>query len=212
MQRSSSDRDFAGYNAAQAQRAVRPLAIAAVEAAGHGRQGAGHGRKGARQPEPGRPIAIELGCGSGIEARHLAENGFTVHAYDVDPSVAPVLAELAAVLPVHPEIRDLTEVEALPGADLILACASLPFVRRDAFDRLWAAMREALRAQGVLAVDLFGEHDDWAGTDGTFLSRDEVGALLEGYEVLESTEKERDGRSFSGPKHWHTFRILARRL
>src|SRR5699024_12392967 len=73
-------------------------------------------------------------------------------------------------------------------------------------------MREALRAQGVLAVDLFGEHDDWAGTDGTFLSRDEVGALLEGYEVLASTEKERDGRSFSGPKHWHTFRILARRL
>src|SRR5699024_1353888 len=144
-------------------------AIAAVEAAGHGRQGAGHGRKGARQPEPGRPIAIELGCGSGIEARHLAENGFTVHAYDVDPSVAPVLAELAAVLPVHPEIRDLTEVEALPGANLILGCASLPFVRRDAFDRLWAAMREALRAQGVLAVDLFGEHDDWAETDSTYL-------------------------------------------
>src|SRR5699024_8658790 len=170
MQRSSSDRDFAGYNAAQAERSVRPLAVAALDAAGRGRGGTPHGPRELR-------VAIELGCGRGIEARHLAENGFTVHAYDVDPSVAPVLAELAAELPVHPEIRDLAEVEELPGTDLILACAALPFVRRGAFVRLWAAMREALRAKGVLAVDLFGGRDDWAGTDGAFLSREVVAGL-----------------------------------
>lgn len=205
MQHSSSDRDFAGYNAAQARRGVRPLALAAIAAHGIGEQDARH-------EEAGRPVAIELGCGRGIEARHLAEHGFTVHAYDMDPSVAPALADLAAKLPVHPEIRDLAEVDSLPGADLILACASLPFVRRDAFDRLWGAMREALRPQGILAVDLFGEHDDWAATEGTYLSSAEVDALLEGYAVSELTEEERDGGSFSGPKHWHTFRLLARRL
>ena len=72
-------------------------------------------------------------------------------------------------------------------------------------------MRAALRPGGVLAVDLFGERDDWAGTEGTYLARAEVDSLLEGLEVLDLSEEERDGRSFAGPKHWHTFRILARR-
>ena len=210
MQRSSSDRDFSGYNAAQAERSVRPLAVAALEAA----------RRSEDEPPPARVdggtgnvrgTAIELGCGRGIEARFLAENGYTVHAFDVDPSVAPALAELAAELPVHPEIVDLAEIDALPGADLVLACASLPFVARGSFDGLWDAMRAALRPRGILAVDLFGEHDDWAATDGTYLARHEVESLLEGFEVLELTEEQRDGRSFSGLKHWHTFRVLARR-
>jgi SAM-dependent methyltransferase len=206
MQRRSSDRDFAGYNAAQAERRVRPLAIAAVDAA-H-RSTAAPPRSAVADPPR---TAIELGCGRGIEARYLAENGFTVHAYDVDPSVAPALADLAADLPVHAEIVDLAEIRTLPGADLVLACAALPFIPRVAFGGLWRALTEALRRGGILAVDLFGERDDWAGTDGTFLTRTEVEALLEGLEVLELTEEERDGRSFSGPKHWHTYRVLARR-
>lgn len=210
MQRSSSDRDFSGYNAAQAERSVRPLAVAAVEAA----------RRSEEEPPPAtveggtgsvRGTAIELGCGRGIEVRYLAENGFTVHAYDVDPSVSGALAELATELPVHHEIIDLAQLRELPGVDLILACASLPFIPRAAFDRLWSAMRTALRPRGILAVDLFGEHDDWAGTEGTYLSRGEVESLLEGLEVLELTEEQRDGHSFGGPKHWHTFRVLARR-
>lgn len=60
-------------------------------------------------------------------------------------------------------------------------------------------------------MDLFGERDDWAGTDGTYLSREEAEALLDGLEVIELVEEEHDGRSFSGPKHWHPYRVLARR-
>lgn len=198
MQRSSTDRDFSGYNAAQAQRRVRPLAVAAVDAA--------------RPPAGGPPgTAVELGCGRGVEARFLAENGYTVHAYDVDPSVSGALAALAAELPVLPETVDIAEITSLPDADLLLSCASLPFIPRTAFDRLWSLMTGALLPGGVLAVDLFGENDDWAGTDGTFLPRHEVKSLLAGFEVLDLVEEERDGGSFSGPKHWHTYRILARR-
>lgn len=216
MQRRSTDRDFSQYNAAQAERAVRPLAQRAValasDAAATERQcgdepAAENGSAAVRE----RPVAVDLGCGRGIEARFLAENGLTVHAYDVDPSVRGALDELAAELPVLPRILDLSQLRELPGADLILACASLPFVPRDSFDGLWEAMRTALRPRGILAVDLFGQRDDWAGTDGTYLSRQEVEALLDGLEVLELAEEERDGRSFSGPKHWHTFRVLARR-
>lgn len=211
MQHNSIDRDFSGYNQAQAGRPVRPLAGRALALARGGAE-AGYAAERETLGEDARPVAIELGCGRGIEARFLAENGFTVHAYDVDPSVSGALEELAAELPVHPEIVDLAQLRELPRADLILACASLPFVPRDSIDGLWEAVRTALRPGGILAVDLFGVRDDWAGTDGTFLSRQEVEDLLDGFEVLELVEEEHDGRSFSGPKHWHTFRGLARRL
>jgi trans-aconitate methyltransferase len=108
-------------------------------------------------------------------------------------------------------IADLETLEELPAADLVLSCATLPFVRREAFAPLWALIRASLQPGGVLAADLFGERDDWAGSEGTYLARTEVDALLEGLEVVELAEEERDGRSFAGPKHWHTFQVIARR-
>lgn len=198
MQQRSVDRDFSAYNRDQRGRPVRPLARRAAEevlAAEHA----------------AAPVAVELGSGAGIEARFLAESGFEVHAIDADPSVEAVLDELGTSHGVRAVITELETVEKLPAAELILSCATLPFVRREAFAALWETVRAALRPGGVLAVDLFGERDDWAGTEGTYLARAEVDSLLEGLEVLDLSEQERDGRSFAGPKHWHTFRILARR-
>ncbi len=156
--------------------------------------------------------AIDLGSGVGVESRFLAENGYTVHSFDVDPSVAAAMGDLSAKLPVHHTTTDLAEISSLPDADLILACMSLPFVRQEAFDDLWRIIRRALRPGGILAVDLFGDRDDWAGTDGTFLTRADTDALLVGLEVISQTEVERDGTSFRGPKHWHTYQVIARRL
>lgn len=194
MQSRSADRDFAGYNAAQSTRQVRPLA-----------------RRALALLQEGSGEAVELGSGAGIEARFLAENGLSVHTYDADPSVAPAMVELARTLPIMHTTVDLSTLRSLPAADLVLSCATLSFVPRTSFRALWCLALEALRPGGMLAVDVFGDRDGWAGTDGTFLRRDEVEDLLDGVEVLELTEEERDGRSFSGPKHWHTYRLLARR-
>ena len=154
--------------------------------------------------------AVELGCGIGVEARFLAASGFTVHTVDGDASVEQPMAVLSAQLPIHHRRADLAQLRELPPTDLLLSCATLPFVPRPDFGALWSRMREALRPRGILAVDLFGDRDEWADTDGTYLSRADVEALLDGLEILELTEEERDGRSFSGPKHWHTFRVIAR--
>jgi hypothetical protein len=35
--------------------------------------------------------------------------------------------------------------------------------------------------------------------------------LLDGLDIRRLEESERDGHAFSGPKHWHTFDILARK-
>jgi len=43
----------------------------------------------------------------------------------------------------------------------------------------------------------------------TFHARRQVETLLDGLDVLRLEETERDGHAFSGPKHWHTFDILA---
>lgn len=194
MQPRSADRDFAGYNAAQSAREVRPLA-----------------RRARALLRVGSGEAVELGSGAGVEARFLAENGVSVHTYDADPSVAPAMADLARTLPITHITTDLSTLRSLPAVDLVLSCATLSFVPRTSFRALWDLVLEALRPGGVLAVDLFGDRDDWAGTDGTFLRRDEVEDLLDGLDVLDLVEEERDGRSFGGPKHWHTFRVLARR-
>lgn len=196
MQHQSTDRDFAAYNAAQQGRPVRPLARRAVRAA--------------QTLSTPVPVAVELGCGVGIEAAHLAAAGFRVWTYDADPSAETPMQALAENYPIHHRTVRLEELTALPDADLILSCATLSFVPRAAFENLWHLMRASLRPGGVLAIDLFGERDDWAGTDGYHPSRHEVEALLANLEVIELGEREFDGRSFAGPKHWHTLQIIAR--
>lgn len=77
---------------------------------------------------------------------------------------------------------------------------------------LWARIGRALAPGGVFAGQLFGTHDTWAGDpDMTFYARHQVEVLLDGLDILRLEETERDGHAFSGPKHWHTFAILARK-
>jgi len=73
-------------------------------------------------------------------------------------------------------------------------------------------LRRALAPGGVLAGQLFGTRDTWADDpDMTFHTRHQAEMLLDGLDVLRLEETERHGHAFSGPKHWHTFDILARK-
>jgi hypothetical protein len=72
--------------------------------------------------------------------------------------------------------------------------------------------RRALAPIGVFAGQLFGIRDSRADDpDMTFCARHQVGVLLDGLDILRLEETEREGHAFSGPKHWHTFDILARK-
>ncbi|WP_106506688.1 class I SAM-dependent methyltransferase [Brachybacterium timonense] len=199
MQPRAEDRDFSAYNAAQHGRTVRPLAVRAVTA--HRASGATSG------------TAVDLGAGAGIEALYLAEVGYHVHAYDVDASQRDALDALRDHgAGVTARLGRLEEAGALPDADIVLSCATLSFLTPPAFTAVWSQLRACLQPGGVVAVDLFGERDDWAaGTDGSFFSQDEIDGLVDGLEVLEREEREHDGRSFGGPKHWHVTEVIARR-
>ncbi len=162
----------------------------------------------------GGRLAIDLGCGDGTETLFLLDRGWRVLAVDGEPEAIALLCErvpaadrgrLAARLA---SFADL----ALPPADLIFAGFSLPFCPPEAFATLWPRLVAALRPAGVLAVHLFGDRDGWAGHAGmTFQRAEALPALLAGLTVVHQREIEHDGPSGAGPKHWHTFEIIAQR-
>lgn len=204
--------NWGAYNAAQAEREVRPLAVRAAKVLREWQRAGIGSRIPAlkREGEAARvPVVLELGCGIGREARFFAEQGWDVYAFENDPTVLPALEQLAADLPVTVHAGSLAAVSQLPECDLVFASASLPFLEPAAFRALWEQIRGALRPGGVIAMDLFGPNDSWAGGAGTFFTRTEVEQLLDGLHILDLDESERDGNSFSGPKHWHTFRVVA---
>ena len=190
--------DWSGYYRWVEGRAPRPLLTRALAEYGDVAAGA---------------VAVDLGCGDGTESRALLEAGFAVTAVDADDAAMGLLADAASAGAPLTLLRAPMQDVELPAADLVYAGLSLPFCPPGAFDRLWARIRRALRPGGLLACDLFGDRDTWAGDEQmTSVAAERVTALLDGLEVLRLEESEEDGSSFSGPKHWHTFQVLARQV
>ena len=190
---------WADYNAAQADRPVRPLCLDAMAFAGPG-----NGRR-----------AIDLGCGAGKETLALLAGGWRVLAVDSLPdtqdrllaTVPPALAERLEI-----ELSPFERLPPLPEAGLILASYSLPFVHPENFARVWQMLLGALGPSGVIAVNLFGERDSWAVIpEWNFHTEAEARGLFEGLEILLFEAYDADGQSFRGPKHWHIFDVIARR-
>jgi SAM-dependent methyltransferase len=189
--------DWAGFYARTSGREPRPLLLTACEL-----MGAGAGR-----------LAVDLGCGSGIEALELLARGWSVVAIDREPAG---LELLSARIPagraegIEMVCASYREAELAP-AHLIHAGFSLPFCPPEHFPGLWARIRGALLPGGMFAGQLFGANDSWAGEPGmVFHDLQAVEGLLRGLEIVQLTESERDGESSIGPKHWHVFDILAR--
>lgn len=192
------DSYWASYNA-RPTRAVRPLCQAVLEAAG---------------PGAGR-LAVDLGCGAGIETRALLMAGWRVLALDGEPGTRDRVLSTTQGTPqdqltidaIH--FRDLV---ALPAADLLFAGYSLPYIHPLDFARIWGLIRASLRPDAWFAGNLFGVRDSWAGNpEATFLGEEAARALFEGMEILMFNEVEEDGQADGASKHWHVFDIIARR-
>lgn len=189
---------WADYNAAQADRPVRSLCLDAMALAG---------------PGTGRQ-AIDLGCGAGKETLALLNGGWRVHAVDSLPDTRERLLGIApdADGRLSIEVRAFQELRALPPADLIFAGYSLPFIHPDTFGGFWTVMLDALRHQGVVAVNLFGDRDTWADIpEWNFHTEAQARQLFAGLEILKFEVYDDDGQSFRGPKHWHIYDVIARK-
>jgi len=198
------------YLEATAGRAPRPLLLRALDRL------PGFSGRGGR--------ALELGAGAGSDTLALLQAGWEVLVVDATLPTLETARELAreAGLEDRLDTRHLRfeELELVPAAfDLVHAEFALPFCDPAHFDRLWASLRAALRPGGIFAGQLFGDRDTWArapleGVEGpmTFLARERVEQLIEGYEVLEFEEEEGERKTALGDlKDWHLFHLLLRR-
>lgn len=198
MESLADSKVWADYNAAQADRPVRSLCLDAMALAGPG-----IGRR-----------AIDLGCGAGKETLALLNDGWSVHAVDSLPDTRERLRGIApdADGRLSIEVRAFQELRVLPPADLIFAGYSLPFIHPDTFGGFWAVLLDALRRRGVVAVNLFGDRDSWAGIpEWNFHTEPEARQLFAGLEIVKFEVYDADGQSFRGPKHWHIYDVVARR-
>jgi SAM-dependent methyltransferase len=105
--------------------------------------------------EPARGgLVVEIGCGSGLLTRHLVGAGHRVMATDASPAMLDLAREGAGEAE---EIRRLTlPDDPIPGADAIVGVGhALNYLDSlEEVERSLAAIAEALRPGGVLAIDL----------------------------------------------------------
>jgi len=186
------------WNATQRDRVPRPLVHALLRHAGDG---------------DGR-LALDLGCGAGVEAELLLRRGWRVLAVDGDPEAGPSLAaRLPAGLRAGLEVltADFADLPVLPPLDLVHAGWSLPYAGRS-LPRVWHALLTALVPGGWLGGELFGDRDGPPdATDVATLSDAQLDRLLAPLTVVQRDTQEADGESPSGPHHWHVHTVVARR-
>ena len=208
MSQAADDSGWAEFYAAQRGRPARKpfeLALAAVEQ---------------RLGKPGR--AADIGCGDGVETCLLLARGWQVMALDSEPaSAAFVRAEVQTKLKAADAARLQTQTAAfvamaLPEGDLFWAGTALPFCAPADFSDVWARISAALPRGGCFAGHFFGPNDSWAVADDadagepglSFHDAAAVRALLAGFDTVEFNEREWDGGSGGGPKHWHLFEVV----
>jgi SAM-dependent methyltransferase len=99
-------------------------------------------------------LVVEVGCGSGLLTRHLIDAGHRVVATDASPAMLDLARDVA------PDAEDVRQVvlpdDPIPPADAIVgvghAVSYLP--DESAVERALVAIAQALRPDGVVAIDI----------------------------------------------------------
>lgn len=159
--------------------------------------------------------AIELGCGTGNDTIYLIKNGWNVLSIDKEDVEDRINKRLNT-----DEQEKFTfkkqrfEKLQLSPTDLIVANNSLSFCNPQNFNNMWKSIKENILQGGYFVGNFFGINDSWAekGKQMTFLTKEEVYQLFEGFEMirLEEIEEEKP-TAFGKMKHWHIFNIIARK-
>lgn len=197
----SEVRDWPGYFGAVLGLGPRETLVAALDS--FAREGCAAG------------LAVDLAAGEGRDTLELLARGWRVVATDGHPEAFSFLwprvpealkANLTAVVASFDQTR-------LPRCDLVNASYALPFCPPQDFPDLWRRIVQAIRPGGRFAGQFFGARDTWASLpDRTHHTRDEVLALLEGFEIeMMEEEEEDDPPDVRKPKHWHLFHVVARK-
>lgn len=126
---------------------------------------------------PGASV-LDLGCGPGQSAAHMAAAGLVVHATDASAEMARIAATQPGVIARQASFDDLTEMAAYDG---IWANFALLHAARTDMPRHLGAIAAALRPGGLFHLGLktgTGANRDPLGRAYTYYERDELIGLL----------------------------------
>lgn len=161
-----------------------------------------------------RNTALDLGAGALTDTKYLIQEGFEkIVVVDSEPSIGQRSTEINNDR-LEVVISKFEDFNFSPNTyDLINAQFSLPFTHPEQFIEVFERLKDSLKQRGVFVGQLFGDRDGWASDSNmTFHTSDQVKELLDGLEVMEFKEEEKDGTTAAGEqKHWHVFHLLARK-
>lgn len=150
--------------------------------------------------------AIDIACGTGRDAVHLALAGYDVTAIDLLPDALFRAQDLASRNGVHIQtsMRDLENDPSLPAGNFDLVC-----VFRYLHRPLFPTIKKCIAPRGYLIYETFHELNLETGrppqNPGHLLQSGELARAFDGFEILIARDEvERDGRFFS--------HLLARRI
>jgi hypothetical protein len=98
--------------------------------------------------------------------------------------------------------------------DLVVSDKALAYEDPESYEFVLERAKVSLRPRGVIALTLFGERDQWLPNHRDFPmnTKPEIRQLFEDFEIISIVEVENDAPFIDGtPKHWHYFRVLARK-
>lgn len=158
-------------------------------------------------------IAVDAGCGSGLDIPYLRSQGYTVYSYDAEAAAIEYCRERYGDDPgVHLQCASFVDYRH-PRASLVLAHRSLFFCPPSQFAAAWEAITECLPAGGVLSVDILGVNDSWAREPALNVSaftQREVEQLLVPFDIQSWQITDEPGTTLQGlAKHWHFFTAVA---
>jgi len=154
--------------------------------------------------------ALDIGCGSGADTKEMATRGITVTAVDVNSEIKEYIHEKGIDVVISP-IENFT----FGKYDLIYAKSSLVFLVKSDFYKAVGNIKDALNPGGICALRLWGQnHSDNNSTkgDAVFVNKESLTELLSGLDILEISEREKDGADANGRAiHWHFIDVIAKK-
>jgi trans-aconitate methyltransferase len=161
-------------------------------------------------------LAIDLGCGSGIDTEALLRCGWSVLAIDAQVSA---INSLLTKMPqfysgqLTSQVASFETLPQLPPAYLINASFSLHFLTPNNFYKFWHLISDSLHPGGRFAGTFFGIRDGWSTrSDMTFLSPEALNALFLTFEIEFFEEEELAHPDAMGyEKYWHKYFIVAKK-
>ena len=159
------------------------------------------------------PIALDIAAGALNETKDMIKRSFEVTAIDYNPGIVELAKEIGStkLKAINSTMEDFAY--GVNKYDYIIAMFALPFISPNKFDEVFAKITKSLKPDGVFALHLFGNKDEWAGNPKMSIF-DVEGArnLIKDLSILKFKEIEKPTRIANGQmKRGHIFQIIVQK-